>query len=229
MDGSDRASGKRESEIVSGRPLSAMGNQTEPGHRGRARVLRMLFTAFLGFFGGFLIFTNQIVHEQAPFFEHSDGMVVLTGGADRVSDAIRLLRDGYARRLLITGVRPGTSALEIARRAAESASLLECCVDLGYAAQNTAGNAIEAARWARDHDIRGSIIVVTSSYHMPRALVEMRRRLKGFDLIPYPVVPERIRDQMWWSDSELFRLVATEYVKYIYARARILAASLLAD
>ena len=229
MNGSESASDKREPDVMSGQSLSVAGLQPERIRSRWTRGLFMLFVALLAVFGGFLAFTTQIVHEQHPMFGRSDGMVVLTGGAERVSDAIRLLRDGHARRLLITGVRPGTSALEIAKRAAESTSLLECCVDLGYSAQNTAGNAIEAARWALDHDIRGSIIVVTSSYHMPRALVEMRRRLKGFDLIPYPVVPERLRDQTWWSDSELSRLVATEYVKYVYARVRILAASVLAD
>ncbi len=174
---------------------------------------------------GFLLFASQIAMDQPILQRNADGMVVLTGGADRVADAIRLLRDGHARRLLITGVRPGTSAVEIARHAAESTRLMECCVDLGYAALNTASNAVETANWVQARGIHGSIIVVTSNYHMPRALVEMRRQLSGIELVPYVVVPERMRDHVWWDDFELFRIVASEYVKYGFARLRVLAAS----
>ena len=40
----------------------------------------------------------------------------------------------------------------------------------------TRGNAAETAEWARAHQVR-SLIVVTSAYHMPRALAELGRDL----------------------------------------------------
>ena len=172
---------------------------------------------------GFVVFAAGIETVEKPLTRSADGMVVLTGGADRVSDAIRLLAAGHARRLLITGVSPGTSASEIARSVSGSAQFLQCCVDLGYFALNTAGNAEETRRWVRERQIRNSLIVVTSSYHMPRALAEMRPRLPDFDLIPHAVVAERLRGKAWWNSLELLRLVSLEYVKFLWSEARILA------
>ena len=203
--------------------------QSVPGSSRRRWWLALAATIPVIATVGFFAFATSIATEPSPLPPRADGMIVLTGGAERVSDAIRLLADGHARRLLITGVSPGTSALDIAKHTAVTAQILDCCVDLGYAARNTAGNAEEAGRWARDHGIRGSIIIVTSSYHMPRALVEMRRRLAGYELIAFPVVPERLRDRSWWNDLELFRVVATEYVKFLYARARGVALTVLSS
>ena len=99
--------------------------------------------------------------------------MVLTGGTSRVTDALELLAAGRGKRLLITGVNPGTTTGDIARQTVDYGRLLNCCVDLDYSALNTLGNAVETRRWAIDHDFK-SLIVVTSTYHMPRALAELR-------------------------------------------------------
>jgi uncharacterized SAM-binding protein YcdF (DUF218 family) len=189
-----------------------------------SRGLRTIAWFVFALFGaGFFWFASQVNTVEAPLVRKADGMVVLTGGAERVTDAIRLLMAGHARRLLITGVSSGTTAQEIARSVQGSAETVRCCVDLGYSAQNTAGNAEETSRWVREKNIRASLIVVTSSYHMRRALAEMRLRLPHLELVPHAVVADRLRGKLWWNDAELFRLVGTEYLKFLWSEARVLA------
>ena len=45
---------------------------------------------------------------------NADAIVVLTGGQARVSEAVRLLEEGHANRLLISGVHPGTTREQLA-------------------------------------------------------------------------------------------------------------------
>lgn len=172
-------------------------------------------------FAGFLVFAQSIERDEARPPRRGVAVVALTGGADRIQDALDLLEKGYAGRLLITGVNPSLTRADMARLAPRSTSFIECCVDLGYEAQNTIGNAQEARRWLVDHDLRGSVIVVTSNYHMPRALAELAHELPQTDLIPFPVVSDRLRHGAWWNDLGVARLWVGEYAKYLVALARI--------
>ena len=143
--------------------------------------------------------------------------MALTGGSERISEAISLLAAKRAKRLLITGVNQSTSAGALSAATPETASLLTCCIDLDRNALNTVGNALEAARWVQANEFR-SIIVVTSSYHMPRSLMELRRVLPHTTLIAHPVVPPTLNLNEWWKDPATIRLLVGEYVKYRGAR-----------
>ena len=173
----------------------------------------------LVFVGGFMLFAAHLDRIEVRPDHHADGMVVLTGGSDRVTDAIDLLAEGHADRLLITGVNPSTSRESLERRLPRVQGLIACCVDLGYQAVNTAGNAREAANWVRANKLR-SIIVVTSNYHMPRAMAEIGEVLPGVDLQAYPVVADRARTAAWWTDTQHVRLIAWEYMKYLVVLTR---------
>lgn len=137
----------------------------------------------------------------------ADGIIALTGGAGRVERALRLLADGQAERLLISGVGR-TEFTELAARAGVEAGLAPR-VTLGHMATNTFGNAREAADWAAAHAI-ASAIVVTSAYHMPRAMLELSRAMPAVSLHAAPVAtpPERPR----------LRLLAGEYTKLLAAQ-----------
>ena len=76
----------------------------------------------------------------------------LTGAAARIPDAIELLATEHGKRLLITGVYRATSAREIARLTPLYSKYFTCCIDLDRSALNTFGNALETARWAREHN-----------------------------------------------------------------------------
>jgi uncharacterized SAM-binding protein YcdF (DUF218 family) len=191
----------------------------------RRRLLGFLLAAPLlaatGLLSGFLWFALQVATPQTTALDGAaDGIVALTGGASRISDAVDLLALGRGQRLLITGVAPTVSTSELVRLVPERQHWFGCCVDLGYNAVNTIGNAVETRQWALDRGFR-SLLVVTSSYHMPRALLEISHRLPGVALIPFPVVPEQRRAASWWSHAGSAKLLVSEYLKYIVAKARI--------
>jgi uncharacterized SAM-binding protein YcdF (DUF218 family) len=169
---------------------------------------------------GFIAFADTIARTESQTAESADGIVVLTGGASRIDDAIGLLVAGRGKRLLISGVNPSTTENEIARVNPESERLLACCIDLGHEATNTLGNAVETGRWARERKI-GSLIVVTSGWHMPRALVELEKELPDVRLISYPVISDRMREDPWWADLPTVRLLFIEYVKYLASVVRV--------
>lgn len=177
--------------------------------------------------GGFLAFTTQIATREPKQLRPMEAIVVLTGGASRVSDAVSLLSRGYGQRLLITGVNPTTSPAELRRALPDGEALISCCIDLGHKALNTRGNAIEAAEWTRAMNFR-SLVVVTSTWHMPRALVELNRSLPDVELLAYPVVTSRMEAERWWRDPAVLHLLFKEYLKYLMAQLKIRPAQAVA-
>jgi len=188
----------------------------------RSICLRLAALCAVLLAAGFVFFIWLLPSEQIALDRNADGIVVLTGGTSRVNDALELLSSGRGKRLLITGVYAGTTTNDIAREVAapEDKRLLACCVDLDYSALNTLGNAVQARRWATDHNFH-SLIVVTSAYHMPRALAELAHQLPDVTLVPYPVVSDQFRIEPWWSNGYTTRLVLSEYLKYLAAKVRM--------
>ncbi|MCB4767155.1 YdcF family protein [Ancylobacter sp. Lp-2] len=182
------------------------------------RVAGLLAAAVVLFLVGFAAFLFCILGPDDRTGRTADGIVVLTGGADRVAEAANLLADQRGRRLLITGVHPETTLVEIGRTVPVAQTVLDCCAELGRSALNTRGNAIEAAQWAHRLGFR-SLIVVTSGWHMPRALVEMERAMPDVELLPYPVAGV-VRPGPWGVLAS-GRMLLLEYVKYLAAYAGI--------
>ena len=185
-----------------------------------ARLAIALCVAVLLMLGiGFFVFVSSLPTDDVKLDRDADGIVVFTGGASRITDAIELLAAGRGRRLLISGVHPLTKSSEILRLNPEFARVVGCCIDIDRSV-NTLGNAIETKRWAASQKFR-SLIVVTSSYHMPRAMAELAHQLPGVTLIPFPVVSDRLRAGHWWTSPGTARLLVSEYLKYLYARVRM--------
>jgi len=191
-------------------------------------LFALLAGALAGF--GFVRFASAVAAMSPPAWAQADGIVVLTGGADRISGGVTLLAQGRAERLLISGVNPATDAAEIVGTVAGGVSLIDCCIDLDRRAENTVGNAEETAKWAIRNGFH-SLIVVTSAYHMPRSLSELEQVLPDVELIPHPVAREGLRLEHWYREPGTLRLLLGEYVKYIAAEARhsVIAAHVEAD
>lgn len=184
-------------------------------------LLGLVIGGVIAFAIGFAHFVHTVASIERPIGnERADAIVALTGGAERITDAIALLGEGRARRLLISGVHPGTTREALASMTPDHGDLFFCCVDLGHSALNTVGNAKEARDWARGNGFT-SLIVVTSSYHLPRSLNEISRELPEADLIPYPVVTRRVHIQSWWRNPGTTRLLLAEYTKYLMSIARL--------
>jgi uncharacterized SAM-binding protein YcdF (DUF218 family) len=179
-----------------------------------------LIIAVAGFIAGFIAFavnTTNVLEAETP---RADAIVVVTGGEDRIGAALGLLRQRSGRRLLISGVNPRTSAAAIRDQTGERRQLFECCVDIGREASDTIGNAEETRDWAEARGYR-SLIVVTSSYHMPRTLIEFSRAMPDRAFIPHPVLSRLMRDRSWWQHPGSLRVLLNEYVKFIASAARL--------
>jgi len=170
--------------------------------------------------GGFVWFVSNIANEEVTLDTRADGIVALTGAAARIPDAIELLATNRGKRLLITGVHRATSSKEIARLTPLYTKYFNCCIDLDRTALNTLGNALETRRWAREHNFN-SLIVVTSNWHMPRAMAELEHQLPDVTLTPYPVISEKVKSEPWWTSVDTARFLLAEYLKYILAIARM--------
>jgi uncharacterized SAM-binding protein YcdF (DUF218 family) len=173
----------------------------------------------LALLAGFAWFIWRVPADEVPLSRDADGIVALTGGASRITDAIELLASGRGQRLLISGANRATNSHEISRLNPEFEKWVRCCVDFDRSV-NTLGNAIEIKRWAEQRGFH-SLIVVTSNYHMPRALAEIAHQLPEVALLPFPVITKRPGVHPWWTNSATARLMFTEYVKLIFARLRM--------
>jgi uncharacterized SAM-binding protein YcdF (DUF218 family) len=185
-----------------------------------AAVGALAAIAFVGAAVGFVGFLSQLRGVEMKPSSNADGIVVLTGGSSRISDAVDLLAAGYGKRLLISGVHPTNGVADIARSIPDNQQLLTCCVDLDRSAVNTRSNAVETRHWVDERGFR-SLIVVTSNYHMPRAIVEMSHAMPDITLIPFSVVGDKWREEPWWTSGATLRLLLSEYVKYIAAELRV--------
>jgi uncharacterized SAM-binding protein YcdF (DUF218 family) len=171
------------------------------------------------FGAGFVWFVWSVPATEVALNRNADGIVVLTGGASRISDAIELLASGHGKRLLISGVHRATSSAEIARINPRYEGLVTCCVDLDHSV-NTVGNATETRRWVRERGF-SSLIVVTSAYHMPRTMAELAKQMPDIALVPFPVVTEKLRNEPWWASGPTAKLILVEYAKFVVAQLRM--------
>jgi uncharacterized SAM-binding protein YcdF (DUF218 family) len=122
--------------------------------------------------------------------------------------------------MLISGVNRDATRTDIRKVArAVAAPAYDCCVDLGFEAADTVGNAREAAAWAkaRGYDV---LIVVTADYHMPRALLELHGAMPYKTLEPYPVATTELDARGWWRSYPAARRMALEYCKYLVILGR---------
>ncbi len=154
----------------------------------------------------------------------SDAVVVYTGGGGaRITAGMTLLADGAAERLLISGVNPDTTRDNVAELWTGAPELFECCVDLGWEARSTIGNAGEAARWAKKHKAT-RIVLVTSEYHMPRALAESRITMPNVEITPHPVASGYLDGDGKPASVLAWEKLAGEYNKFLLAKTKALFA-----
>lgn len=185
------------------------------------RLLAIIGVIALIWLAGLFAFAHR-VRELTPAEDpaRADAIVALTGpSAERVNAAIRLLEQGKGERVLISGVNREVRRRELRAVVPGSSRLFNCCVDLGFEAENTAGNAQEIAAWARAKGY-DDLIVVTSDYHMPRSLVEIRGAMPGVKLTPYAVSTPSLDNARWWRAAVTARRMTLEYMKYLVALGR---------
>lgn len=186
----------------------------------RGRLILLLPALLLaGFLFGLARFAAGIPTQPEAPERPVDAIVVWTGGSGRLDQGLRLLEDGRAQRLFVSGVYHGVEVDELLEVAARRPEDLRCCIELGYAAGNTRENAQETGDWVRSNDLR-SLRLVTAAYHMPRSLLELRRAVPGVEILAEPVFPEAFREEDWRWRVRSLALLVNEYVKYLIASLR---------
>ncbi len=193
--------------------------RNEKKRRRTATILALVAAVFAGWIWGLVLFVDGIPDSVEDEERRTDAIIVLTGGSLRLEKGFELLSAKMAEKLLVSGVDKRIRIEELLRVAGITPEELDCCVTLGYMAEDTGSNAIESALWIRTNKI-ASIRLVTSSYHMPRSLLEFRATVPGVEIVPHPVFPEHVMVREWWARPGTASLVIAEYNKYLLAATR---------
>ena len=186
------------------------------------RSLAALFVLALIWTAGLLAFAARVDRASpAPEPAAADGIVALTGGAtdQRIGAALQLLEAGKANRLLISGVSRQVTRPQLQTLIGAPKPVFDCCIDLGFTAENTLGNARETAEWARAKGYR-RLILVTADYHMPRARLELKAAMPEADIAAYPVPTPTMQAARWWRNWQGAERMSLEYSKYLAVLTR---------
>ncbi len=171
---------------------------------------------------GLVIFIATLPRTPAAAPASADGVVVYTGGGGlRISTGMAIFADGAGERLLISGVHPDTSATRLSDFWVGPKERFDCCVDLGREALTTEGNASELHDWALNHHYQ-KIILVTSDYHMPRAMAVTRSRMPQAAITPYAVASGYLNAKGRPASLDAVASLAGEYTKFLLARVKAL-------
>lgn len=172
-------------------------------------IFRRLLSLLLVMWALGFIWFAMTLPRPAEANARTDGIVALTGGGGRIPHALRLLERGTAKRLLVSGVDREVRPREFAAEYKVPSGQMECCITLGYDAVDTRSNALETARWIKDHKLK-SIRVVTTDWHMRRAIFDISEEAPKETVIVEDAVVSR----------PSFRVLFLEYNKLV---ARLLA------
>ena len=170
---------------------------------------------------GFAMFIAGIPAPAEAPPNKREAIVVFTGGPDRVTAGMAVFAAGRADRLLISGVHQNTTRERLSTLWTGDRALFDCCVDLGREALTTEGNAAEVGDWTDKHGYE-SLILVTSEYHMPRALVSTKARLPETEITPYAVPSGYIGSNGRPATLRAWGKLSGEYVKYLLAHIKAL-------
>lgn len=179
-------------------------------------IVWFLFALVLLWGAGYGMFVASVL-EETPQDQtrKTDAIIVLTGGNFRVDTGLDLFAIQMAPRLFITGVHDTVTMDDIIRKWSGlpngSRALPACCMELGHKALTTIENARETKDWAEKENVH-SMRLVTSPYHMPRAMREFKSLMPEKEFVPHVVVRDTLspRDQFFWH------ITFIEYHKWVF-------------
>ena len=172
-------------------------------------------------------FKNNILSLTKYNNEESPNIVILTGGTNRIKDGLKIIKDFRKTKknnykILVSGTGTGFTKNSLKKKLGPNFSpqLIQCCIDLDSVSKNTFTNASETFKWTKKNDIK-ELILITSNYHMPRAILEFKNVMPNLKIYTYAITPDKHKIENWLSSYQTFGLVFTEYFKYIVASLRI--------
>lgn len=196
------------------------------------RIFKITFICLITLILVFLFFQlNNFKDNILSFEKHhnkeSSNIVILTGGTNRIKDGLKII-EGFRKenknnyKILVSGTGTGFTKNSLKKKLGPNFNpkLIQCCIDLDSVSKNTFTNASETFKWAKKNDIK-EFILITSNYHMPRAILEFENIMPNLKIYTYTITPDRHEIENWLSSYQTFGLVFTEYCKYIVANLRI--------
>ena len=188
----------------------------------RTLISVFFITVFLWAFGA-TYFINEVErlarNGEAARLGESDGIVVLTGGAERINAGFDRLKNYISAQtepkaqevpMMISGVHPAVDRATLLREWGKNALDDHCCITLDRAATTTFENALETRKWAEKKKLK-TLEVLTSHYHMPRALLLFKEVMPEYRLIPISIRP----DPFAITDPHTLKIVMREYHKWL--------------
>lgn len=146
----------------------------------------------------------------------TDAIIVLTGGGNRVNTGLDLLAADKAQYLFISGVNAQVKPAElIGLWKGDHAKVLPRMI-LGYAAADTASNAIESQEWILKNNIK-TVRLVTANYHMARSMLMFHEQVPDVTIYRHPVIPDDFEP---WSRG-FWVLTFSEYNKMLATWLRL--------
>lgn len=176
-------------------------------------IIGLIVIAAMAWAAGLLWFASAIPAKVADITTHTDAIVVLTGGAERIETGLTLLDEGLADHLFVSGVGEQVKPGDLLPRTPSLKPEVREKITVGTAANNTPGNALETAAWARTMNVH-SIRLVTAAYHMRRSLLEFHAAMPDIIIVPHAVFPPSVKSD-WWRWPGTASLFAREYTKFV--------------
>ena len=196
------------------------------------RILKIFFIfliilVFILFFVELNNFKENILTFSKYNNKKSHNIVILTGGTNRIKDGLKIIEDFRKSKknnykILVSGTGMGFTKNSLKKKLGPNFNpkLIECCIDLDSISKNTYTNASETLKWTSKNNIK-EFVLITSNYHMPRALLEFKNVMLNLKIHTYAITPKKHNIENWLRSYQTFGLVFTEYCKYIVANIRI--------
>ena len=186
----------------------------------------MITSIFVLFFIGLYNFKKNIL-SFTKYNKENSNIVILTGGTNRIKDGLKIVKDfkkskKHNYKILVSGTGTGFTKKSLKNKLGPNFNphLIQCCIDLDNVSQNTLTNASETLKWTNKNNIK-EFILITSNYHMPRALLEFKNVMPNLKIHTYAITPKKHDIENWFGSYQTFGLVFTEYCKHIVANLRI--------
>ena len=188
-------------------------------------IILIIFIIY--FFVGLFNFQEKILSLEKSKNIVNSNIVILTGGSNRIKEGLTIVNDINKLtkadfKILISGTGKGFSKATLKKILTSdfNLKLVECCIELDSISKDTYSNAFETYKWTKKNDIN-NIILITSNYHMPRAILEFKNRMPNQQIFTYPITPKNHDIKNWLNSSDTFFLIFLEYSKLLIASLRL--------
>ena len=186
-----------------------------------------IFSFLTVFFIELFRFKENILSFKKYSNKENSNIVILTGGTNRIKDGLKIVDDfkklkKFDFKILVSGTGKGFTKSSLIKQIDPNldAMFIECCINLDSVSKNTYTNAIETSKWAKENNVN-EFILITSNYHMPRAILEFKNIMPYHQIFTFPIKPKKHNIEEWLSSYKTFNLVFVEFCKYIVSSIRI--------